>query len=166
MEEFISRKTTLNRIQFLVHLKNQIMKENTEEFNQGFGLLNFDVNEGTINLFQQDLEKNSNSPASYHSIGLAQTYLGIQKQGSKLQQLAIQNLEKAISIAKELNHNGGYTIANENLRWTNEELKTVRKDTSVRLAYKHYMRTFYNDWNAIISTVKKKQATSATIDNS
>ncbi len=98
------------------------MKDNTEEFNQGLGLLNFKVYEDAISLFQQDIEQNPNNLASYHNIGLAQTYLGIDKQDKGLLQSAIQYLEKAIAIARGLNYKDGYPIAETNLKWATEEL--------------------------------------------
>ncbi|MBS1759376.1 MAG: hypothetical protein JST23_04555 [Bacteroidetes bacterium] len=102
------------------------MEENTEEFNQGIGLLNFKVYEGAISLFQQDLEQNPKNLASCHNIGLAQTYLGIDKQDKYLLQSAIQNLEKAIAIANELNYKDGYPIAKVNLKWAIEELAKLK----------------------------------------
>lgn len=102
------------------------MEENTEEFNQGIGLLNFKVYEEAINLFQQDLEQNPKNLASYHNIGLAQTYLGIDKQDKNLLQSAIQHLEKAIAIAEELKYKNGYPIAEANLKWATEELAKLK----------------------------------------
>lgn len=102
------------------------MEENTEEFNQAVGLLNFKVYEGAINLFQQDLEQNPKNLASYHNIGLAKTYLGIDKQDKDLLQSAIEHLEKAIAIANELNYKGGYPFAETNLKWATEELAKLK----------------------------------------
>ena len=98
------------------------MEDNTEEFNQGIGMLTLKVYEGAISLFQQEIEQNPNNLAAYHNIGLAQTYLGIDKQDKGLLQSAIQHLEKAIAIAKELNYKDGYPIAEANLKWAIEEL--------------------------------------------
>ncbi|MBS0646406.1 MAG: hypothetical protein JSR97_07415 [Verrucomicrobia bacterium] len=98
------------------------MEDNTEEFKQGVSLLNFKVYEGAIDLFQQDIEQNPSNLASYHNIGLAQTYLGIDKKDKGLLQSAIQHLEKAIAIANELNYKDGYPIAEANLNWATEEL--------------------------------------------
>ena len=98
------------------------MEDNAKEFNQGVGLLNFKAYEGAISLFHRDLEQNPNNLASYHNIGLAQTYLGIDNQDKGLLQSAIQHLEKAIAIAKELNYKDGYPIAEANLKWATEEL--------------------------------------------
>jgi tetratricopeptide (TPR) repeat protein len=102
------------------------MDENSEEFNQGIGLLNFQVYEGAINLFQQDIEQNPNNLASYHNIGLAKTYLGVDKKDKAMLQSAIEHLEKAIAIANELNYTDGYPIAETNLKWATEELAKLK----------------------------------------
>ena len=102
------------------------MEKNTKEFNEGFGLLNFKVYEEAISLFQQDIKQNPQNLASYHNIGLAKTYLGIDKQDKALLQSAIQHLEKAIKIAEELNHQNGFPIAEANLKWAKEELSKLK----------------------------------------
>ena len=98
------------------------MRDNIEEFNQGVSLLNSKDYDGAISLFRQDLEKNPKNLASYHNIGLAQTFLGIEKQDKGLLLSAIQHIEKAIAIAKELNYEDGYPIAEANLKWSTEKL--------------------------------------------
>lgn len=77
-------------------------------------------------MFQQDIEQNPNNLASYHNIGLAKTYLGIDKQDKALLQSAIEHLEKAIAIANELNYKDGYPIAETNLKWAAEELAKLK----------------------------------------
>lgn len=105
------------------------MVQNTEKFNQGLGLLNFEAYEEAIKCFQQDIKQNPNNLASYHNIGLAETHLGIDKQDKELLKSAIQNLEKAIKIAKELNYNG-YPIAEANLEWAKDELAKLKSANS------------------------------------
>ena len=102
------------------------MDENSAAFNQAIGLLDFKVYEGAISLFQQDIEQNPNNLASHHNIGLAKTYLGIDKQDKALLQSAIEHLEKAIAIANELNYKDGYPIAETNLKWATEELAKLK----------------------------------------
>jgi tetratricopeptide (TPR) repeat protein len=96
--------------------------EQTENFKQAFGLLNFKVYEQAISLFQSDLKENPLNLASYHNIGLAQIYLGIDRQNPELLKEAIKNLEKAIEISKNLHYENGYPSAEANLTWAKEEL--------------------------------------------
>ena len=102
------------------------MNKNSEQFNQAVGLLNFKVYEEAIKLLEQDIKQNPDNFASYHNIGLAQTYLGIDKQDKCLLQSAIQNLEKAIQIVKGLNNKDGYPTAEVNLKWAMEELEKLQ----------------------------------------
>ena len=101
------------------------MENVTEEFEQGNGLLNFKVYEGAISLFKKDLEKNPKNLASYHNIGLAETYLGVDKKNIDILKSAIEHLEKAIEIAKEINYKDGYLFAETNLKWAKAELEKL-----------------------------------------
>jgi len=98
------------------------MQENSEQFEEAVELLNFKVYEQAIRLFQQDLEENPQNLASFHNIGLAQTYLGVDQKSVALLRAAIDNLEKAVSIAKDKKYESGYPFAEANLKWAKEKL--------------------------------------------
>lgn len=102
------------------------MTHQRENFEQAFGLLNFKVYEQAINLFQNDLKENPLNLASYHNIGLAQIYLGIDRRSTELLKEAIKNLEKAIDISNQRQFNNGYPSAEANLTWAKDELAKLK----------------------------------------